>query len=372
MKINSFNEWDKLREIIVGQADNTIASLAFVTKDRIPESVIEDAYELAREAYPQSLLDEVAEDLEEICNIVRQFGATVYRPDGYDTNRLFSTPNWSATGNYLYNMRDLHLVVGNTVIESASPRKHRYFESSGLHNIWYSYFEEGFRWITAPKPKLVGDYARPFYENGERFIKLSEDEILFDAANTVRMGKDLLYLVSASGNYKGAKWLQSVLGDDYRVHTTEGIYRSSHIDSTVICLRPGLVLLCADRVNPQNCPSIFDKWEKVYFDAIEPYPEKAVAFQENVRKVTYEKLAKLGVESDIRTMSSPWIGMNVLSLDSETVMVDEYQTQLIKVLEGLNFTTIPTKLRHTYIMKGGLHCCTLDTVRDGILERYFE
>ena len=42
------------------------------------------------------------------------------------------------------------------------------------------------------------------------------------------MGKDLIYLVSGSGNYLGAKWLQSVLGDEYRVHTTEGIYRSAH------------------------------------------------------------------------------------------------------------------------------------------------
>ena len=56
--------------------------------------------------------------------------------------------------------------------------------------------------------------------------KLAEREILFEAANTVRMGKDLLYLVSSSGNELGAKWLQSVLGEDYRVHTTKDIYRS--------------------------------------------------------------------------------------------------------------------------------------------------
>ena len=50
----------------------------------------------------------------------------------------------------------------------------------------------------------------------EKLHKISEKEILFEAANTVRMGKDLLYLVSSSGNKLGAKWLQSVLGDDYR------------------------------------------------------------------------------------------------------------------------------------------------------------
>ena len=63
------------------------------------------------------------------------------------------------------------------------------------------------------------------------------------------MGKDILYLVSSSGNEVGARWLQIVLGNEYKVHTTRDIYRSSHIDSTILCLRPGLVLLNSTRVN---------------------------------------------------------------------------------------------------------------------------
>ena len=79
------------------------------------------------------------------------------------------------------------------------------------------------------------------------------------------MGKDLLYLASSSGNIKGAKWLKEVLPNDYRVHITSEIYRSSHIDSTVLCLRPGLVLLNSIRVNEDNCPKIFEKWIKFGF-----------------------------------------------------------------------------------------------------------
>ena len=82
------------------------------------------------------------------------------------------------------------------------------------------------------------------------------------------MGKDLLYLISSSGNELGARWLQSVLGNEYRVHTTKDIYRSSHIDSTVMCLKPGLVLLNSARVNEKNCPRIFDKWQKIYLSLI--------------------------------------------------------------------------------------------------------
>ena len=46
--------------------------------------------------------------------------------------------------------------------------------------------------------------------------------------------------------------LQSILGDEYNVHTTRDIYRSSHIDSTVMCLKPGLVLLNDTRVNEKH------------------------------------------------------------------------------------------------------------------------
>ena len=47
--------------------------------------------------------------------------------------------------------------------------------------------------------------------------RLTEKEILFEAANTLRMGKDLLYLASSSGNIKGAKWLKQVLPEMFYV-----------------------------------------------------------------------------------------------------------------------------------------------------------
>ena len=71
-------------------------------------------------------------------------------------------------------------------------------------------------------------------------------------------------------------------------------------------------------------------------------------------------------------MSSPWVGMNLLSYDQETVIVDERQTKLIKVLEKYKFKIVPVKMRHIYTQGGGIHCATLDTVRDSKLESYFE
>lgn len=371
MKLNSHNEWDTLREVIVGNAENT-ACLAFSSTRPVSEETREKIEQLAREAYPQRLLDEVNEDLQGLCDVLRDFGVKVLRPSSADVGKSYSALDWSASGDRMYNTRDLHLVVGDTVLESPSQERHRFFEATGLHDIWYEYFKEGCRWIAAPKPKLMGEYMITYHEDGQRHQKLTEDEILFEAANTVRMGKDLLYLVSRSGNYLGAKWIQSVLGDDYRVHTTEEIYRSSHIDSTVMCLRPGLVLLNASRVNAANCPKIFEKWDKIYFSDIKPTPKETLEFHEKTRKRIHGELAQLGIQTDIDHLASDWIGMNVLSVDPETVIVDERQTALIKTLDSYKLRSVPVSVRHSHLLKGGIHCSTLDTVRDSKLESYFD
>ena len=63
--------------------------------------------------------------------------------------------------------------------------------------------------------------------------------------------------------------------------------------------------------------------------------------------------------------------MNLLSYNQDTVVVDERQTSLIKVLEKHKFNIIPIKMRHIYTQGGGIHCATLDTVRDSKYESYF-
>ena len=392
MKINSHNEWDTLRDVIVGTAEGTHAVLTWPRPDPIPEDALKQALALNHEAHPKWFLDEIAEDLQGLADTIAKFGVKVHRPTVHDISRMYATPFWQSTGNNVYNVRDLHLVVGNNVIESPSYLRSRYFEAMALYDIWYQYFDQGCKWICGPRPRIDREVSEPYYrgegerkltEEDKRFMeltggrieklhKLNENEIVFEAANTVRMGRDLLYLVSSSGNNKSARWLQSVLGDEYRVHTTEDIYRSSHIDSTVLCLRPGLVMLNSKRVNEKNCPALFDKWDKIWFEDVAPTSQPELDFQKNVRDKLAKQLEALGFQTNLNDMSSPWVGMNFLSLDQNTVVVDERQTNLIKLFEQRQFTVVPVRMRHIYTQGGGIHCATLDTVRDSKLESYFD
>jgi len=391
-KVNSHNEWDKLKEIIVGTSIGTQATLTW-RRDKEPDSeVLQKAFELARKACPKWFYDEVEEDLDGLASTLRKAGVIVYRPEPIDLSAIYSTPFWKTTSNNVYNTRDLNLVVGNSVIESPSYLETRYYETTTLYPIWYEYFKNGFKWIAGPKPTLNYQVKQPYFRDEnervlssedlkhieltggrlEKLHKLAEKEILFEAANTVRMGRDLLYLVSSSGNELGAKWLQSVLGDDYRVHVTRDIYRSSHIDSTVMCLKPGLVLLNDTRVSEKTCPSIFKSWDKIYFSDVAPTSEAELKHQKEIRDPIGNELEAMGFATNLHDMSSPWVGLNFLSIDPQTVVVDERQAKLIKLLENRGFDVVPIRMRHIYTQGGGIHCATLDTVRESKLESYFD
>ena len=92
MKINSHNEWDRLREVIVGSADKTIAVLTWNKKEPPSPQLLETAYDLARKAYPSSFLDEIKEDLNGLSDAISKFGAKVYRPTVHDITNMYASP----------------------------------------------------------------------------------------------------------------------------------------------------------------------------------------------------------------------------------------------------------------------------------------
>lgn len=383
MKLNSHNEWDPLRVVVVGTVEGFAPGL------EIPNAqpgLLEEARELAGEAYPQWYLDEVAEDLEDLSGIFRQAGINVLRPKWSENSNCFETPNWSAAGFDIYNVRDLHIVFGNTLVVGASSARFRLFETYALQDLFYkNFFDDGFKWISAPIPKLKGEYLHEIQRPrsnlettedslhhslshglSETFHCLDEDEVIFDTANIMRLGRDVLFLVSSTGNRKAVKWLEKILGPDYNVHATNA-YRSSHLDSTILPLRPGTVLMNGARVNQDNCPEILQDWDKIYFTEVAPVAEAEVEFHKTVRVPIYNKLLDKGVMSTLNHISSPWGALNVMSIDPETILVHNKQVKLIKLLEYKNFTVIPVRMRHMNTMLGGLHCSTLDVVRDSVL-----
>ena len=110
--------------------------------------------------------------------------------------------------------------------------------------------------------------------------------------------------------------------------------------------------------------------EKIYHGDVAPVPEYELEFYKNLRVKISKKLNDMGFVNNLKEISSPWIGLNFLSIDQKNVVVDKRQTSLIKILEKNKFNVITCRMRHMYTMQGGIHCSTLDTKRKSKLESY--
>ena len=344
----SCNEWDQLEEVIVGNPFGA----RFPTPDlstQLTEFPDRSLAEIPQGPFPQQIIEETEEDLNEFIAVLEKLGITVKRPESWPHEAKFSTIHWESEGFYNYCPRDIMLVIGDHVIETPNVIRSRAQETFSYRTMMVDYLKSGAKWYSAPKPMLLDslfdvDLDKPTPRNHEP---------AFDAANVLRLGRDLIYLVSGTGNEMGGEWLQTILGDAYRVHFFRDVYYGSHIDSTLVALRPGLMLCNPARLNDDTLPDILKQWDVIYSPPME-----------NTGRYDADYLSK--------SIGSNWIDMNLLSINPNLVVVDKDQTKLIKLLEKQGLDVIPLKLRHSKMLGGGFHCVTLDIRRTGTLERYFD
>lgn len=341
--VNVHNEWDPLEEVIVGRATN--AQIARPDKGlfAVEYRACGQAENIPSGRYPQRVIEETEEDLAALVETFQKLGVTVRRPDVWEHAQSFSTPDWATDGQYNYCPRDLFVTFGNWIIEAPMTLRARQLETLSFKPILLDYLRSGSRWISAPRPRL----ADAIYNDVDAgALALGNDEPVFDAANVLRLGRDVLYLVSDTGNASGAHWLQTVLGDTYRVHAYDNVYRGSHVDTTITLVRPGLVVVNAERIGPHNLPAIFNGWDVIYLA--------------NVVDIGYTNTA----------YASTWIGMNFMMVTPSLAIVDKSQMTLRRELERRRVEVIPLQLRHARTLGGGFHCVTLDVRRRGALETY--
>ena len=65
---------------------------------------------------------------------------------------------------------------------------------------------------------------------------------------------------------------------------------------------------------------------------------------------------------------SPWLCMNVLSLDSKTIFVEEGEKGMIELFNEHGFDTITLPFRDVFEFGGSFHCVTTDIRRQGSMQ----
>ncbi len=343
-RVSSHNEWDPLEEVIIGRIEGAQIPQASNDLFAIEFSAYGSAKKIPSGPFPQRVIEETADDLDRLSETLAGLGIMVRRPEVTDHAARFGAPAWMSDGFYNYCPRDVLLAIGDTIIETPMVLRSRFFEPFAYKDLLLEYFETGARWLSAPKPRLADSLYNANAPAGERLLNL---EPAFDAANILKFGTDILYLVSDSGNELGGRWLQSVLGPTYKVHLCRGLYASTHVDSTIVPLRPGLVLLNPARVNNKNMPDFLRSWDVIWA------PDMLAT--DYVGEHPY---------------CSTWIGMNLLVLRPGLVIADDRQPGLIAELERNGVDVLPLRLTHARTLGGSFHCVSLDVRRRGLLEAY--
>jgi len=362
--VNSWNEWDPLKHIIVGRADGTMVQAPELAVQR---DWPEQGFPLGTYGpYPKKMEEKANEQLDNFAKILGSRGIRVDRPTPLDFSQTVQTPDWVQNSMFgCMPPRDLLLTVGNEILEATMSFRSRWFEYLSYRPLLEQYFKEdpNFRMEAAPKPRLTErSYKKDFWKEWNSLSKEeqyrraektdwipTEQEPLFDAADVVRLGKDLFVQKSMVTNDAGIDWLRRHY-PDHRIHKVR--YRDLtpwHMDTTLVPLRPGLVMF-----NPVRTPL-----EKAQRELFERNDWEII---EGPKTVLDKKRAM--------TFCSIWLNLNILVLDPKTVCVEASETPVMELFNKYGLEVIPVPFYEVSPFGGGLHCGSADVYREGTCEDY--
>jgi len=341
--ISSYTSWQPLEEVIVGRVYT-------------PEyfDFIEDA--TVRSQLGQ-ILNETNEDLDNLSNVIKQYGCTVRRPD------LPSLDNWEFTRKAWDTVpmpplvpRDWQITLGEKLL--------RILNVPEMNSIC-EYYEQN-------SPGSVVDPHKFNYDN---------DHVLVDAVASciVRCGADVFFDRSDWLTDSQMHWIRdNVLDSRYRVHRAQ---TNGHGDSVFAILKPGVIISSMHDADI-NYKESFPDWEVCRVD------EATISSTMELGKFRYENFNGRWYVQDqettpefanfVDTYLTKWTGyvqetvfdVNCLVLDEQHVIFSSYNKKVFDYCKKHNIEPIISPLRHKYFFDGGISCCTQDIRRRGGLETY--
>ena len=386
--VNAWDEWAPLKRTIVGRVQGT----------QIPAPEPNWSYPAPKGGFPlgtwgmfpEEMVNKADEQMTAFVKMLEKRGIIVDRVDVHPVMMepiAVSTPDWTQMNmRGIACPRDMFLVVGNEIIETAGSHRSRWYEYLNLRPLFEQYFKEDpeFLWAAAPKPRLTEksyvrnwDYISEFVWTKEekddsvmnnRF-QLTEQEPLWDGADCARAGKDLFWCYSAVCNKAGIDWVTRHYAQkgirvhpvmfDHRTGGAEGNYKPWHIDGQFTMVRPGLL------ITNRNCPI---------------YDEKIIdLFRKNDWEIVvdagathiYDHPLSLICTSAGGLHGTSLLSMNTFSLGPNTICVEAHETKYCEQLDKMGIEVVAVPYDQVAPFGGELHCTTLDVYRESSLEDYF-
>lgn len=337
-----YTNWDPLKEVIVGNC---------------PTGAVRN--KLA------SIFHETKEDLDSLSDYLTTLGVIVHRPI------VTKFPDNIDLGHFKMDYptapivpRDQYLVYGETVYQTYTSMPDRYLDSQNYNHIFKDLFERGHNWLSMPPPRL-DTLVDKWWANGEQvYHEQLKEQILWHTATMFKCGDKLITNTRGPGNNLGLEWMKRNLPADTIVdvgtthqkgfgHIDHGWFMVS--DDLIFCVNKDWV---PEPLRNKQIVELQDHFEK--FD-----DEKFIAdFSSTDGKYSDAWLDKWltqwkGYAQEV------FFDSNVLVIDSQNVLFSNHQPGIFKVMEkyGINCHVVPQ--RHGLFWEAGIHCLTLDTVREG-------
>src|SRR5262249_3027039 len=141
--VNSYDEWSPLEEVIVGtpyhldyHADQSFRLFFY---DNIRDDLTSNR-SVFRVKPSDRLKEESAEDLEGLVKVLEEAGIKVRRSQALEEVPTVQTPWWSSPMGHAMMPRDIFLVAGEEIIETAPLVRARYFEGDLYKELFTEYF----------------------------------------------------------------------------------------------------------------------------------------------------------------------------------------------------------------------------------------
>jgi len=339
MKVNSYTSWQPLEEVIVGRA-YPADYFDFISDAQVRNQL-------------QQILNETAEDLDNLARLIERSGAVVQRPDLPDRDRFvwFQTEGGGAPLPPL-TPRDWQITLGDKLL--------RVLAMPELDRICNTYGDA----VINPHR---GQWDEDCVLNGA------------SASCIVRVGCDVFFDNSDFLQPEQTRWIvENVLDDRYRVHeaVTDG-----HGDAVFAILKPGVILSSKHDVNlnfDRDFPDwdVCRVWDPTIWAAMEvgkfKYEANPGAWYVQGQTPTPE------FTDFVNTYLTQWTGfvaetvfdVNCLVLDEQHVVFSNYNREVFDFCRKHQIEPIISELRHSYFWDGGISCCTQDIRRKGGLESY--
>jgi len=406
-KINSYNGWDPLKQVILG---NVFEPEFF---EDLPDTKTRDLI--------QQLLYETHEDLNGIQKTMEDMGVDVIRTpanatmladlsDGLPANSEFtSVMDWiedSADAKFqggtlpkpCLSPRDFFIAMGDKLLYTNGFHQAEQLEENGQKLInpdvldmrlkgnkhkfgrflpSESYMEENelpVEWLSwsAEERKQMEKAA------GMNLSKFRAATQMFWAPTVTRVGDTLVV------DSKDVQNLPRVMVDLYPQFKTPHVAIGGHNDGTFCTPKPGLII-CAPWIEKDTFAKTFPKWDILKIES----PGQMTSEWGSWHKEKYISQGKWWhpksasnpeFNNFVETWMNKWVGfseetvfeVNMLSVNESTILSMNYQKEVHDTLKQHGIEPVYCRFRHRNFWDAGLHCLTVDTVREGGMQNYFE